>query len=210
MAYLVVARHGLSEWNKLGKWQGWTNIDLSDEGYEEARKAGESIKDIKLDEAFVSPLKRVHQTLDEIKKVLNRQDLKTTENRALIERNYGIYTGKNKWQVKEEVGDEEFLKIRRVWDHPIPEGESLKDVYSRLIPYFEQNILPLLKQGKNILLISSGNPIRAIIKYLEDIPDDKISELEVGTGEIYLYEIDTEGKIISKDIRSSNPKKGKI
>lgn len=210
MAYLVVARHGLSEWNKLGLWQGWTDIDLSAEGHEEAKKAGESIKDIKLDAAFISPLKRVHQTLEEIKKAVGEENLETTEDRALIERNYGIYTGKNKWQVKEEVGDEEFTKIRRVWDHPIPEGESLKDVYGRLIPYFEQNILPLLKEGKNVLMISSGNPIRALIKYLEGIADDKISELEVGTGEIYVYEMDSSGKVIKKDIRSSNPKKGKI
>lgn len=209
MAYLLLVRHGESEWNALGKWTGWTDVSLSEKGREEARKAADAIKDIPITVLYSSPLARARQTLDEIVHVLGVQlPVRTSE--ALKEKNYGDYTGKNKWEVKKEVGDEEFLKIRRSWDYRTPNGESLKDVYDRVVPFYKSDILPLLEKGENVLITSHGNTMRALVKYLDSIPDDQISSLEIGTGEVYVYDIDSEGKVVHKEIRSSNPNRGKI
>ncbi len=210
MSYLVLVRHGKSEWNALGKWTGWTDIPLNEEGRAEARSAGLAIKDIHLDIAFTSKLIRAQQTLDEIKSALNLLNLPTTEDEALNERNYGDYTGKNKWEIKKMVGDQEFQKIRRAWDYRLPNGESLKDVYERVVPYFKTTILPELLSGKNAIITAHGNSSRALVKYLENVSDESIPKLEIGTGEVYIYQIDKDGKIVSKEIRASNPLAGKV
>ncbi|KKT73299.1 MAG: 2,3-bisphosphoglycerate-dependent phosphoglycerate mutase [Microgenomates group bacterium GW2011_GWA2_44_7] len=210
MSTLVLVRHGISEYNKKGLWTGWINVELSPEGYEEARRAGGTIKDIQFNHGYSPDLKRCTETLQEIKKVINQKDLVTTIHPALRERNYGQLAGKNKWKIKEEYGDAQFMKWRRGWDEPIPDGESLKDVYNRLIPYYQQHIEPKLKNNKNILISGSGNSLRALVKYLEQIPNDQIAKLEIGTGEVYIYEINPHGTITSKEIRSTNPKKGKV
>lgn len=209
MAYLVLVRHGLSDYNKRGLWTGWDNPPLIEEGFEQARKTGEQLRNIKFDFAYSSDQIRSVQTLEEIFKATN-QNVSIIQNEAIRERNYGIYTRKNKWEVQKELGDEEFKKLRRAFDYPIENGESLKQVYEREIPYFQEEIEPKLKQGKNVTIASSGNALRALVKYLEEIPDDKISDLEIGTGEAYVYEIDSNGKIVSKEIRGENPNKGKI
>ncbi|RJP47388.1 MAG: 2,3-diphosphoglycerate-dependent phosphoglycerate mutase [Armatimonadetes bacterium] len=226
MSYLVLVRHGESEYNARGLWTGLTDIPLNQKGIEEAKEAGKSLKNIKFDVAFTSSLLRSQQTLSEILKALPRRsslilrsfseggseggpNLPIHKSPALNERNYGDYTGKNKWEIKEKVGEEEFQKIRRSWDFPIPNGESLKDVYNRVVPYFEQNILPHLKQHKNVLITAHGNSLRALIKHLENIPDDAVSHLEIGTGEVYVYKTDENGKITSKETRSTNPLRGK-
>jgi 2,3-bisphosphoglycerate-dependent phosphoglycerate mutase len=201
MAYLVLVRHGESVWNALGQWTGWTDVDLSEKGHEEAREAGNLLKDIHFDAAYTSALKRAQQTFDEIKTVLGQQDLAPTADKALDERNYGDYTGKNKWQVKEQVGEEAFQKLRRSWDSPPPNGESLKMVYERVIPYYEANILPQLKEGKNVIIAAHGNSLRALSKYLQNIPDDKIATFEMPTGQPFVYQIDSEGKVTSTDVR---------
>lgn len=209
MSYLVLVRHGLSEYNKLGIWAGWEDPDLAPEGVEQAQKTGQELSDIHFDFAYSSDLKRATHTLDVIKTQIN-QEVPTTIDKALRERNYGDYTHKNKWQVKEEVGEEEFQKLRRSWDYPPPNGESLKMVYDRIVPYYESEILPKLKTGKNVLVSSSGNALRALVKHLENIPDDQVMNLEIGTGEAYVYQIDENGKILSKEIRGENPNKGKV
>lgn len=209
MGKLVLVRHGTSEYNLEGLWAGWDNPALTPQGIEEAKNTGLSLKDIHFDFAYTSDQIRTAQSLEEIKKALG-QDIPTTENSALRERNYGIYTKKNKWQVKKEVGEEEFQKIRRGWDQPIPQGESLKQVYEREVPYFEKEILPKVKVGKNVIIVSSGNALRALTKFLENIPDDQIALLEFGLGEAYVYDIDEAGKIVKKEIRALNSKRGKI
>ncbi|MBI4084749.1 MAG: 2,3-bisphosphoglycerate-dependent phosphoglycerate mutase [Candidatus Levybacteria bacterium] len=203
MAYLALVRHGMSAYNAKGLWTGWDDPSLTTEGVEQAKKAGESLADIQFHLGYTAALKRAKETLETIKNALNIGNLPTTENKAINERNYGDFTGKNKWEVKKLVGDEEFHKIRRGWDYPIPHGESLKQVYEREIPYFETEILPKLKEGRNIVLASSGNALRAIVKYLEHIPDDKISEFEIAIGEVLLYDIDKNGNIIKKDRRNT-------
>ncbi|HVZ66865.1 MAG TPA: 2,3-bisphosphoglycerate-dependent phosphoglycerate mutase [Patescibacteria group bacterium] len=209
MSYLVLVRHGKSEWNEKGLWTGWRDIPLNQIGFEEAKRTGEQLRDIHFDYAYTSALIRAKQTLEEILKTID-QHPNIVENKALNERDYGDYTEKNKWQVKEEVGEEAFQKIRRSWDYPPPNGESLKMVYDRAVPYFEEEIEPKLKEGKNVLIAAHGNSLRALVKYLENIPDEKIAELEIGTGEAYVYKVDSEGKIESKEIRGENTNKGKV
>lgn len=205
MAKLVLVRHGLSVYNEKGLWAGWDNPPLTQKGIEEAQKTADSLKDIHFDFGYTSDLKRANDTLEEIKKGIGQTDLHTIVSAAIKERNYGDFTAKNKWEVKKQLGDEEFLKLRRSWDYPIPNGESLKQVYERVIPYYQSEILPKLEQDKNIILSSSGNALRSLVKYLENIPDDQISKLEIGTGEAYIYDIDTNGKVVSKEIRAANP-----
>jgi len=199
VANLILVRHGESEWNAKGLWTGLTDIGLSEKGIQQSRFAGEKLKGMSIDLAFASVLIRAKQTLDEIKNVL-KIDIPTFEDKALNERDYGIYTGKNKWEIQKEVGNEQFLKIRRSWDSPIENGESLKDVYDRTIPYYQAEILPELKKGKNVLIIAHGNSLRALIKYLENINDEGVSELEIEVGEVDLFEIDNNGNVISKKI----------
>jgi 2,3-bisphosphoglycerate-dependent phosphoglycerate mutase len=210
MAKLILVRHSKSEWNELGKWTGWTDVDLNEQGRADAKTTAEALKDIQIDQAFVSKLKRAQQTLEIILNEIGQTDVPTLQTAALNERDYGIYTGKNKWEVKEEVGEEEFQNIRRGWEHPIPEGETMKKVYERVVPFYENEVLPLLKAGKNVILAAHGNSLRALVKYLEDLSIDDLMALEFGIGEAYVYEVDKSGKIENKEIRAKNPLAGKI
>ncbi len=203
MSQLVLVRHGESEWNLRGIWTGLTDVGLSEKGKEQARLVGEKLKASPIDFAFTSILIRAKQTLNEIKSVLGI-DIPTFENKALNERDYGIYTGKNKWEIQKEVGDEQFQNIRRGWDVPIENGESLKDVYNRVVPYYQKEILPKLKEGKNILIVAHGNSLRALVKYLDCISDDDIKGLEIPFDKVYFYEIDSSDNIISKKIVGSD------
>lgn len=204
MAYLVLVRHGQSEWNAKGLWTGLIDIALSDDGHREAREAAKQLHDINFDVAYTSKLKRAQQTLQDILTELSEENITVYKDSALNERDYGIYTGKNKWEIKKNLGEEKFLQIRRSWDHPIAEGESLKDVYARVVPYYKKHILKDLENGKNVLVAAHGNSLRALIKYLENITDIDIPKLDIATGEIYVYEINTEGKVIKKEIRNKH------
>lgn len=209
MGTLVLLRHGISEWNDLGLWTGWKDIPLNEKGEAQAKEMATFLKDINFDAIFTSKLVRAQKTCDIVKKELGI-DKPSVECTELNERNYGIFTGKNKWEIRDQVGEEEFQKIRRGWDHRIPEGESLKQVYDRVIPYFEEQILPLLKSGKNVLMVAHGNSLRALTKYLCDLSEEEVCNLEFGMGEVHVYKIDEDGKVISKEIRNENPNKGKI
>lgn len=204
MAKLFLVRHGKSDWNKKGLWTGWTDVDLADEGHEEARKAGEALKGEDIHAVYTSELKRTHQTFERIRETTGMFHLERISHSALNERQYGIHTGKNKWQIKEEVGEEEFNKIRRGWDVAIPDGETLKDVHARVTPYYEENIRKDLVNGKNVLVVAHGNSLRALIKYLEDLDEVKVCEVEVGTGEVHCYHIDESGKVTHKEIKNSS------
>lgn len=199
MAHLILVRHTESVWNKKGIWTGLTDIKLSSNGIEEAKKVANKLKNVKIDIAYTSVLTRAKQTLDEIKNVLGLSYLRTFENKALNERDYGELTGKNKWEIKKQYGEEKFQHIRRGWNYPIPKGETLKDVYKRVVPYYKLEILPKLKTGKNIIIVAHGNSLRALVKYLENISDEDISKLELATGEIYVYKIDNHGNILLKN-----------
>lgn len=209
VSYLALVRHGESTWNALGQWTGWTDINLSDTGRQEARQAALVLKDIRFNVAHTSDLGRAQETLTIILKELNLT-IPIKKHPAIKERNYGSLTGKNKWKIKEEYGEEQFMRWRRSWDHPVPEGESLKDVHARVVPYYKKYILPDLLAGKHVLVAAHGNSLRALVKHLEHIADQDIPHLEIATGEVYLYHIEAGvGKIIKKEIRAANPKRGK-
>ena len=183
MAYLALVRHGQSEWNAQNLWTGWTDIPLSEKGRAEAREAAEKLKGTKWDIVFQSDLIRSKQTTQEILKTLNSPPTPIVSDPALKERNYGIFTGKNKLEIEKKLGENDYLDLRRGWDHPIPEGESLLDVYNRVIPYFQEKVAPKLKEGKNVIISAHGNSLRALLKYLENIPDNQIQNVELKTGE---------------------------
>ncbi|OHA17874.1 MAG: hypothetical protein A3H57_04365 [Candidatus Taylorbacteria bacterium RIFCSPLOWO2_02_FULL_43_11] len=199
MAYLYLGRHAKSEWNDKGIWTGWADPHLSKEGFDDALKAGQALKGRKIDKAYVAPFFRTRETLETIEEAYGAK-IEKIEAAEIKERDYGVLTGKNKWQVKEAVGEEQFQKIRRGWDVPIEKGESLKDVYNRVIPYFKSQILPELLAGKNVIIVSSGNALRALVKFIENIPDEKIGEVEIVMGQIHKYIYDGDGKYIGKEV----------
>jgi 2,3-bisphosphoglycerate-dependent phosphoglycerate mutase len=199
MSNLILVRHGESQWNEKNLWTGLTDIGLTEKGKEQARLVGEKLKTISIDIAYTSVLIRAKQTMDEIKNVLGI-DFPILENKALNEKDYGIYTGKNKWEVKKEVGEKEFMQIRKSWDYIIPNGESLKMVYERVLSYYLNEILPKLKDNKNILVVAHHNSLRALTKYLENIADDEISSVEIQVGEADVFDIDENGNVVSKKI----------
>lgn len=198
---LSLVRHGESEWNARGVWTGLTDVELTPRGRQEARRAAELLRDITLDAAHTSMLRRAQETLVEIMHALDRDDLPVYFDPALNERDYGKLTGKHKWKVKEKYGEKQFLRWRRGWDYPVPGGETLQDVYRRVVPYYENFILPDLVKGKNMLVVGSNNSLRALIKHLENISDQGIAEVDLATGEVYVYGIDICGKVVAKDVR---------
>ena len=198
---LVLVRHGESEWNAKNVWTGLTDIGLTDKGRAEARLAAEKIRDIHFDRAYTSALMRAQETLSIMLGVLGLKNLPVARDRALNERDYGVYTGKNKLEIKNELGEQRFLALRRGWDFPVPEGESLKQVYARVVPYFEQIILPQLTQGQHVLIVAHGNSLRALMKKLDDISDESIAQVELATGAPVVYHTDGEGRVLSRDVR---------
>lgn len=201
---LVISRHAESEWNILGKWTGLTDINLTEKGRGEALKIGELLQGVTFDAVYTSEQKRTHQTLEGIMKGSGHADVPHFKSPHVNERDYGDLTGKNKWEVKDEIGDEAFHGIRRGWDYPVPGGETLKDVHGRVVPFFDAEILPRLKRGENILLVAHGNSIRALIKHLEDIHESEIADVEMGFGEVLFYHITPEGKLHKKEKKQAD------
>ncbi|MGE5310038.1 MAG: 2,3-bisphosphoglycerate-dependent phosphoglycerate mutase [Sphaerimonospora mesophila] len=191
---LVLTRHGESEWNLAGKWTGWTDVSITDKGAADARKMGELLQDIHFDAIYTSELKRTVETMQQILDTQGQTDMDYAREKALNERDYGEYTGLNKWEVKDRLGEEKFNAIRRDYDEPIPGGETLHDVYDRVVPWYRDVIVPQLNAGKNILFVAHGNSIRALVKYIENISDEGISEFEMVFGTVLIYEVDVDGK----------------
>ena len=208
MTKLILTRHGQSVWNAENRFTGWVDIDLSNKGILEAEKSGQLIKElkIKIDVSYTSYLKRAIKTLTTILKI-NNLELKFNTAWQLNERHYGSLTGLNKEETKKKIGEEQFKKYRRSWDiapppmnteseyqtlfsplnSSIPVGmtpftESLKDTYDRVVPFYENEIKKNLSANKNILLSAHGNSLRALCKYLLNISDIEINELEIPTG----------------------------
>lgn len=196
MAQLVIIRHGQSQWNLENRFTGWVDVDLSPQGIEEAEKAAEMLKDYKFDAAFTSDLQRAQKTLDKILEVSNQTDIPLTKDKALNERMYGDLQGLDKAETAEKYGDEQVHIWRRSYDVPPPNGESLKDTEARVIPYYKENIEPLLKDGKNIIISAHGNSLRALIMYLENLTPEEILKKELGTARPIIYDLDGDAKVV--------------
>lgn len=203
MAKLVCIRHGQSLWNKENKFTGWVDIDLSDQGKEEAKKAAELLKEYKFDMVFTSVLKRAINTANIILEY-NSSKPTIVRDKALNERHYGDLQGLNKAEIGEKVGAEQLHIWRRSYDVAPPEGESLKDTQDRVIPYFESEILPMIKSGKEVLISAHGNSLRALAMHLENISKDDISDINIPTGQPYVYEFDDSYNVISKKYVNNN------
>lgn len=202
---LVLVRHTESEWNLLGKWTGRTDVHLTDTGKAQAAKVGALLSDIEFHHAYTSEQIRTLETfLGLIGPAGGDADMRKDRAAALNERDYGDYTGMNKWEVLEQLGEDTFTGIRRGWDHPIPNGETLQQVHQRAVPFFKEHILPHLLQGRNILIVSHGNTLRALIKHLEGISDTGIAEVEMGFGQILLYQVDADGRHTAKETRQAD------
>ena len=198
---LYLIRHTESEWNNLGIWTGLTDIHLSKKGIKSAQKVGELVKNFKFDYIFDTPLSRSQETLAVILEgSVNNKDVPVEHAKEFNERDYGDYTGKNKWEIKKIIGEEEFLKLRRGWDSNVPNGENLKMVYERAVPFFLQRVMPLIKEGKNVLIVAHGNSIRALTKYIENISDEGVADVEINWGSVIIYDLDENGYSLNKEI----------
>ena len=199
--YLVLVRHGQSEWNEKNLFTGWKDPGLTQKGIEEAKKAGHQLNKLGLnfDIMHTSGLIRAQLTGQIIFDILGQDNLEIIENQALNERDYGKLTGLNKDEAREKFGVDQVQIWRRSYDTPPPGGESLKDTYNRVIPYFESEILPLMKD-KNVLISAHGNSLRALVKYLDKISEEDIIKLEIATGEPIFYKF-TDGKFVKESYR---------
>ncbi|WP_119062470.1 2,3-bisphosphoglycerate-dependent phosphoglycerate mutase [Dichotomicrobium thermohalophilum] len=197
---LVLVRHGESEWNKLNLFTGWRDVELSERGVEEARKAGHALKEagFTFDIAFTSALKRAQHTLDIILEELGQTDIPIERDQALNERDYGDLAGLNKDAARERWGEEQVHIWRRSYDTPPPGGESLKDTAERVLPYYEDKILPLVKEGKDVIVSAHGNSLRALIMKLDDLSRDEVTQLNLATGVPIVYKIDADGSVAEK------------
>ncbi len=198
---LILARHQESEWNKVGRWTGTHDRHLTEFGFKKSKDIGLLIKDVSIDCAFASMQVRSIETLSCMLTTCELFEVPTEHSAALNERDYGDYTGRNKWEMEKLLGEEEFKQLRRGWDHSIPNGESLKMVYDRAVPYFLNSILPKIKEGKNVLVVAHGNSLRTILKYIESISDEAIADVEMPFEAVLIYTLSDDGHMVSKEVR---------
>ena len=206
MGKLIAIRHGQSTWNAENRFTGWVDVDLSEKGVQEAEKSGKLLQELNInfDICFTSYLKRAINTLEIVLKVLGK-DKKYTKAWELNERHYGALTGLNKDEMKKKLGEEQVHIFRRSWDTPpqplsknspyhplnietykdiprekVPDTESLKDTYERVIPYYKSQIEN--KLDNNIVVSAHGNSIRSMCKFLFELDNDEVTKLEIPTG----------------------------
>lgn len=185
---LVLVRHGLSVYNDQNRFTGWKDVDLNEQGISEAKQAVNLLKEINFDRAFTSKLKRASDTLNLILKGIGQEDTRVEKNLALNERDYGDLVGQNKAEAAKKFGDEQVQIWRRSYHIPPPGGESLEDTANRVIPYLNEEILPHVHNGKNIIVSAHGNSIRAIVMALKNFTPDQILKTEIGWCEPWIFE----------------------
>jgi 2,3-bisphosphoglycerate-dependent phosphoglycerate mutase len=197
---LILVRHGQSDWNLKNLFTGWKNPDLTEQGQGEARATGVKLKGAGFvpDVYFTSALRRAQHTLDLILEELGITEVTITRSIKLNERDYGDLTGLNKDDARKKWGEEQVLVWRRSFDVPPPGGESLKDTAARTLPYYEAQIVPLLKAGKTVLVAAHGNSLRSIVMSVEGLTPDEILKRELATGEPVVYRIGADGKLAGK------------
>jgi 2,3-bisphosphoglycerate-dependent phosphoglycerate mutase len=197
---LVLVRHGESEWNKLNLFTGWRDVDLSETGVAEAKRAGELLKaeGLHFDIAFTSALKRAQRTLTIILEELGQQDLETIKDQALNERDYGDLAGLNKDDARARWGEEQVHIWRRSFDVPPPGGESLKDTAERVLPYYQARIWPQLQAGKTVIVAAHGNSLRALVMQLDGLTREEVLALNLATGVPLIYRLNADGTTAEK------------
>jgi 2,3-bisphosphoglycerate-dependent phosphoglycerate mutase len=194
---LILVRHGESEWNLKNLFTGWKNPDLTEKGVGEAKSAGQRLKAAGLtpDYCFTSALKRAQHTLDLILDEMSIVNMTITRNLALNERDYGDLSGLNKDDARKKWGEEQVLIWRRSYDVPPPGGESLKDTAARTLPYYESTILPMVCEGKTVLVAAHGNSLRSMVMAIEKLTPEQILKRELATGEPVIYRLGADGAL---------------
>ena len=199
--FLVLVRHGQSEWNAKNLFTGWKDPGLTPVGEKEAANAGSLIKDrnIKFSMMFTSALKRAQITGEMILEGIDQTHIEVVKNQALNERDYGDLAGLNKDDARKEWGEEQVHIWRRSYDMPPPGGESLKNTAERVLPYFNSSILPKLLQGENILVAAHGNSLRSLVMQLDNLSKEEVVALEIPTGAPIIYSFAGKEQPISKE-----------
>ena len=224
MYKLVLVRHGESDWNKLNLFTGWTDVELSDLGHQEAANGGKELKKAgySFDVCYTSYLKRAIHTANHILAELDEEWIPQIKDWHLNERHYGALQGLNKAETAEKYGEDQVKIWRRSYDvqppaleesderNPgnqamyknvdkadLPLTECLKDCVARVVPYYEKEIVPVIKSGKNVIIVAHGNSLRSLVKYLDDISDEEIISLNIPTGVPLVYELDENLKPIN-------------
>lgn len=198
MAKLAIVRHGQSVWNLENRFTGWVDVELSETGVKEAQAAGLRLKGTPFDALFTSNLKRAQETARLALEFMGVQSLPTRASEALNERHYGDLQGLNKDETRAKYGAEKVHEWRRSYHTRPPGGENLADTVARVLPFFDSEIMPLLRAGKNVLVVAHGNSLRALVKQLEKLSEDQIIAVEIPTGTPIVYDIDKQGNVTSK------------
>ena len=187
--FLVLVRHGQSEWNAKNLFTGWKNPGLTSDGKKEAINAGSLIKErnIQFSMMFTSALKRAQITGQIVLDAIEQSDIEVIKDEALNERDYGDLSGLNKDDARKEWGEEQVHIWRRSFDVPPPGGESLQDTAERVLPFFNSSILPKIIEGKNILVAAHGNSLRSLVMQLDDLSKEEVIPLEIPTGAPIIY-----------------------
>ena len=197
MSNLILIRHGQSVWNAANRFTGWTDVELSEVGVSEAEEAGRSLSSRRIDVVHTSDLIRAQRTAEIIMSLNEASEGYSTKfDWRLNERNYGSLQGLNKAETAEKFGAEQVHIWRRSFDVAPPDGESLEMTAERTIPYFEEEILPDLQEGRGVLVSAHGNSLRSIVMHIEGISPEDIVSLEIQTGSPMFYEF--EGGEISR------------
>ncbi|UVT15562.1 MAG: 2,3-bisphosphoglycerate-dependent phosphoglycerate mutase [Nitrospira sp.] len=197
MARLVLLRHGESQWNLENRFTGWVDVPLSAKGVEEAKQAGEKLREIRFDRAFTSVLTRANETLRIVLETIGQTAISIEKDKALNERMYGELQGLNKAETAMKYGDAQVKIWRRSYDVRPPGGESLKDTAERALPYYERMIKPHILRGETIIVAAHGNSLRALVMELDQLSKEEVLELNIPTGVPLLYEFDERGKVLS-------------
>ena len=199
--FLVLVRHGQSEWNAKNLFTGWKDPGLTPKGEEEAKNAGAIInkQEINFSAMFTSVLKRAQITGQAILEGINQTQIPVIKDQALNERDYGDLAGLNKDDARKEWGEEQVHIWRRSYDVPPPGGESLKNTAERVLPYFNEVIMPRLMEGENILIAAHGNSLRSLVMQLDQLSKEEVLSLEIPTGAPILYSFSGEPLPSSKE-----------
>ncbi len=200
MGVLILIRHGQSVWNAENRFTGWTDVELSERGVGEAERAGDLLSEIRFGVVHTSGLIRAQKTAEIIMSRNNVSGkIPVMKDQRLNERHYGDLQGLNKAETAEKHGAEQVHIWRRSFDVPPPGGESLKMNAERTIPYFEEEIVPDLKDGKNVLVSAHGNSLRSIVMHIESISPEEIVSLEIATGTPMFYKYDMESGELTRE-----------
>ena len=201
MPTLAIVRHGQSLWNLENRFTGWVDVPLTDLGRDEARRAGERLRDMSFDVAYTSTLQRAQTTLAIMLEAMG-VTLPTIRDDALNERHYGDLQGLNKARTAERYGDEQVHIWRRSFATAPPNGESLKMTAERTLPFFERAIMGDIVQGKDVLVVAHGNSNRSIVMELDQLAPDEVPGLELATGIPLVYELDQDGTVRSRELHA--------